>query len=453
MTGPGSLEVGDSLAEQLSALHNESLMLACQHLDSGHDVRLQAEAVVQDWKDRAEKMTRAITAPPPSRLSRLSRSSQRPRSMHSSIYSSTSSCSQAFLRRRSPRSSEGVGLPKEERLYRGIPPLVDLEQHRRRALMKPLRPLRSRALSAELASICSGAEMSIVDETDDIGMQDILPDLNAEELAAKYGDTGRSQSPGFSEPGNPAADCFSPKSAGADSVASSCHWGHHSVKLGDLYTKSSPRLKDLTSGATGQPVETSQSSNWQSVRRLPISTSMQGPGGKANWALRQDGKKSVVVRSNKRLNAFEDWTKNVSGPKMGLVQQVLSTDKGMELFSDGLKYKSSQFKNFWLEEMGADELFEDRTFYCKEGWHQMNRRRNKFEPELSHKGEELFNHYQIPCSRSSPSLPSYKKLLEASQGVMAKHMPQKRDIRETKKEKKHDAMGDVAASLRSMLSF
>jgi len=152
---------------------------------------------------------------------------------------------------------------------------------------------------------------------------------------------------------------------------------------------------------------------------------VQGTKGKASWALRSSKKKNRDVNDDKRMNAFEDWRKNGSGPKMRLIDQVLQTDSGIQHFQENLKSQSYRFKNFWLKDMVTeDELFSDRTFFSSEGLRVLKKnpqRQQRATSPIKSKAKQLFQHYDIPCPNISDlsglhsEVKGYSELLERSQ--------------------------------------
>ncbi|CAE7257817.1 CMPK, partial [Symbiodinium necroappetens] len=191
-------------------------------------------------------------------------------------------------------------------------------------------------------------------------------------------------------------------------------WSKHPLPAGDLYVCTSPRRAQLP-----------RTPNWASTRRVPVLFSVQGTKGKASWALRSSKKKNRDVNDDKRMNAFEDWRKNGSGPKMRLIDQVLQTDSGIQHFQENLKSQSYRFKNFWLKDMVTeDELFSDRTFFSSEGLRVLKKnpqRQQRATSPIKSKAKQLFQHYDIPCPNISDlsglhsEVKGYSELLERSQ--------------------------------------
>lgn len=153
--------------------------------------------------------------------------------------------------------------------------------------------------------------------------------------------------------------------------------------------------------------------------------SIQGTEGKSSWALRTLRKRDRVVFDDKKMNAFEDWRKNGSGPKMRLRDQVLQTEKGMQYFQDNLKKESYRFKNSWLKDVVTQEdLYSDRTFFCSEGLRVLKknpRRQPRPISPLKPQVRKLFDHYGISCPHiTEPTslhlqVASYAELLQKSQ--------------------------------------
>mmetsp|Transcript_26760 Transcript_26760/g.50325 ORF Transcript_26760/g.50325 Transcript_26760/m.50325 type:complete len:590 (-) Transcript_26760:61-1830(-) len=269
------------------------------------------------------------------------------------------------------RSDAGAGLPKHQRMYLGLPPSVDLEFERWRRRPNVTRP-GSMETSSSMTSLDKGMEKAFS-----------APDLC--ELSPS--DTGST---------------FGVKP-----------WSKHPLPPGDLFIFTSPRQTDLP-----------KTPNWASTRRVPVLFSVQGTKGKASWALRSSKKRDRVV-DNKRMNAFEDWRKNGSGPKMRLIDQVLQTENGIQYFQDNLKTQSYRFKNFWLKDMVTeDDLYHDRTFYCSEGLRVLKKnphRQPRATSPMRPKAKQLFSHYDLPCpnindlSSLHSEVKGYSELLEKSQ--------------------------------------
>jgi len=140
--------------------------------------------------------------------------------------------------------------------------------------------------------------------------------------------------------------------------------------------------------------------------------SMSGPGGKASWALR--GELTVNRSASGQAiadtgNMFEDWRRNSSGPARNTVAQALESDAGLHYFQDNLKRESGRFKNFWLnDEVGADDMFEDRTRFCDTGVKIGNKTLQAHPPNHAFKAtlmdrderfHELFHEYNLKPPR------------------------------------------------------
>eukprot|EP00434_Breviolum_minutum_P040131 symbB.v1.2.035655.t1/scaffold4856.1/size33858/2 len=240
------------------------------------------------------------------------------------------------------RSSEGLHLPRHERLYQGLPPAVDLDFERWRR-----HPSYTQ----------STMEPSTPSSTN---MEKGRGSISAHTLGS-----------------------WSTNSSMASTGAKST--SRHQLPRGDLY----------------------------------------GTEGKSSWALRTVRKRDRVVFDDKKMNAFEDWRKNGSGPKMRLRDQVLQTEKGIQYFHDNLKKESYRFKNFWLKDMVTqDDLYEDRTFYSSEGLRVLKKNpRRQLRPSspMKPQAKRLFDHYGLSCPQTSePStlhlqVSSYSELLQKSQ--------------------------------------
>mmetsp|Transcript_48593 Transcript_48593/g.77344 ORF Transcript_48593/g.77344 Transcript_48593/m.77344 type:complete len:612 (+) Transcript_48593:67-1902(+) len=267
-----------------------------------------------------------------------------------------------------PRSNEGLQLPRHERLYQGIPPAVDLDFERWRR-----HPSYQMEPSTPSSTYMEKGRGSISAQT-----------LGSWSTSSSLASTGMKST------------------------------SRHQLPRGDLYVNTSPRRGELP-----------RTPNWTSARRVPVLFSIQGTEGKSSWALRTLRKRDRVVFDDKKMNAFEDWRKNGSGPKMRLSDQVLQTEKGMQYFHDNLKKQSYRFKNFWLKDMVTqDDLYEDRTVYCSEGLRVLKKNpRKQLRPSspINPQAKKLFDHYGISCpSISEPStlhlqVNSYSELLQKSQ--------------------------------------
>ncbi|CAJ1363360.1 unnamed protein product, partial [Effrenium voratum] len=199
-------------------------------------------------------------------------------------------------------------------------------------------------------------------------------------------------------------------------------WSKNLLPPGDLYVTTALPKSDLPRNAA-----------WASTRRVPVLFSIQGTEGKASWALRTVRRRDRAAENEKKINAFEDWRKNGSGPKMRLTDQVLQTDKGIQYFQGSLKKQSYRFKNFWMKDMVTHEdLYEDRTFFCSEGLRVLKKNpRRQARPVSPTKPEakKLFSHYGVSCPSLADQtglhaeLSSYSELLAKSQHVAKMAMP------------------------------
>lgn len=271
------------------------------------------------------------------------------------------------------RSDQGLHLPTHERLYQGLPPAVDLEFERLRR--HPSFPSSIGELPASTASSTF--------------MEKGYGSMSAQTLSSWS--TSSSLSGSGSKP-----------------------ISRHQLPRGDIYVHTSPRRSELP-----------RTPNWSSARRVPVLFSIQGTEGKSSWALRTLRKRDRVVFDDKKMNAFEDWRKNGSGPKMRLRDQVLQTEKGMQYFQDNLKKESYRFKNSWLKDVVTQEdLYSDRTFFCSEGLRVLKknpRRQPRPISPLKPQVRKLFDHYGISCPHiTEPTslhlqVASYAELLQKSQ--------------------------------------
>jgi len=349
--------------ERLRQLHEQSLSLA-QALPHHSSVRLRAAQAKREWQIRAAEAT-LPKAPLASSSSGQNSSLQ----VWRSILGPPPKCA---IR----RSDAGAGLPKHQRMHLGIPPPVDLEfeRLRRRGNVGESRPGTMETLSsASLASTDKGLEES-----------SSAPQLGSWSPSDTCSSMG----------GKPSS--------------------RHPLPAGDLYVCTSPRRTQLP-----------RTPNWASTRRVPVLFSVQGTKGKASWALRSSKKKNRDVNDDKRMNAFEDWRKNGSGPKMRLIDQVLQTDSGIQHFQENLKSQSYRFKNFWLKDMVTeDDLFSDRTFFSSEGLRVLKKnpqRQQRATSPIKSKAKQLFQHYDVPCPNISDlsglhsEVKGYSELLERSQ--------------------------------------
>lgn len=347
--GPRCKEIGLDFWQKLMGLQDECLELA-QGLPHSSKVRQRAEQGKREWQLRAADATLPKLSPGCSGALQAWR------------------CMLGAPRKAAPRSTEGLHLPRHERLYQGIPPLVDLDFERWRR-----RPSYQMEPSTPSSTYMEKGRGSISAQT-----------LGSWSTSSSLASTGMKST------------------------------SRHQLPRGDLYVNTSPRRGELP-----------RTPNWTSARRVPVLFSIQGTEGKSSWALRTVRKRDRVVFDDKKMNAFEDWRKNGSGPKMRLRDQVLQTEKGMQYFHDNLKKQSYRFKNFWLKDMVTqDDLYEDRTVYCSEGLRVLKKNpRKQLRPSspMNPQAKKLFDHYGISCPNiSEPStlhlqVNSYSELLQKSQ--------------------------------------
>lgn len=348
--GPRCKEIGLDFWQKLMGLQDECLELA-QGLPRSSKVRQRAEQGKREWQLRAADATLPKLSPGCSGALQAWR------------------CMLGAPRKAyAPRSNEGLHLPRHERLYQGIPPVVDLDFERWRR-----HPSFQMEPSTPSSTYMEKGRGSISAQT-----------LGSWSTSSSLASTGMKST------------------------------SRHQLPRGDLYVNTSPRRGELP-----------RTPNWTSARRVPVLFSIQGTEGKSSWALRTLRKRDRVVFDDKKMNAFEDWRKNGSGPKMRLRDQVLQTEKGMQYFHDNLKKQSYRFKNFWLKDMVTqDDLYEDRTIYCSEGLRVLKKNpRKQLRPSspINPQAKKLFDHYGISCpSISEPStlhlqVNSYSELLQKSQ--------------------------------------
>jgi len=376
---------------QLAALHRDGVNLAQRHLPEEHPVRQRAEQALREWQVRLGRVPSASSV----RDSQFSRAS---RSQHGS------------------RSAPGIGLPKHERMYLGLPPAVDLKEHRRRR-----RPWSS----------TSGMSMTSGASFDD-----------AEGLVYEEDSRESHSAPGSGL--NAGAHGVSCESRGS---TSSSFWGHHSVKCGDLYASSSAPASEFP-----------RTPNWSARRRVPGSFNMAGSGGRASWALRHAEPVQRVHDQGKpgKPNPFEDWISNGGSDKIDLKKQIIQSEAGIRHFHKKLKHESLQFKSVFLRsEIGADELYEDRMLYCDEGVKILTKSGHRDMPPciVSREAKDLFRFYDVRCpkrdTKHSAALSSYGALLQASEGIMAKKLPSRRNAFRAKTEEKREERLSVLAGFTS----
>jgi len=376
---------------QLAALHRDGVNLAQRHLPEEHPVRQRAEQALREWQVRLGRVPSASSV----RDSQFSKAS---RSQHGS------------------RSAPGIGLPKHERMYLGLPPAVDLKEHRRRR-----RPWSS----------TSGMSMTSGASFDD-----------AEGLVYEEDSRESHSAPGSGL--NAGAHGVSCESRGS---TSSSFWGHHSVKCGDLYASSSAPASEFP-----------RTPNWSARRRVPGSFNMAGSGGRASWALRHAEPVQRVHDQGKpgKPNPFEDWISNGGSDKIDLKKQIIQSEAGIRHFHKKLKHESLQFKSVFLRsEIGADELYEDRMLYCDEGVKILTKSGHRDMPPciVSREAKDLFRFYDVRCpkrdTKHSAALSSYGALLQASEGIMAKKLPSRRNAFRAKTEEKREERLSVLAGFTS----
>ncbi|CAE8719221.1 unnamed protein product [Polarella glacialis] len=364
---------------------------AQRHLPEEHPVRQRAEQALREWQVRLGRVPSASSV----RDSQFSKAS---RSQHGS------------------RSAPGIGLPKHERMYLGLPPAVDLKEHRRRR-----RPWSS----------TSGMSMTSGASFDD-----------AEGLVYEEDSRESHSAPGSGL--NAGAHGVSCESRGS---TSSSFWGHHSVKCGDLYASSSAPASEFP-----------RTPNWSARRRVPGSFNMAGSGGRASWALRHAEPVQRVHDQGKpgKPNPFEDWISNGGSDKIDLKKQIIQSEAGIRHFHKKLKHESLQFKSVFLRsEIGADELYEDRMLYCDEGVKILTKSGHRDMPPciVSREAKDLFRFYDVRCpkrdTKHSAALSSYGALLQASEGIMAKKLPSRRNAFRAKTEEKREERLSVLAGFTS----
>ncbi|CAE7584450.1 CMPK, partial [Symbiodinium natans] len=351
--------------DSLRRLHQQSLSLA-EALPHHSVVRLRAAQAKREWQIRAAEATL-----PKAPLASSSLGQNSSLQVWRSLLGPPPKCAVR-------RSDAGAGLPKHQRMHLGIPPPVDMDfERRRRANAAERRPGSMETLSS--TSLSSFASVN--------------KGLDESSSAPQLGG-------------------WSPSDTGSSLGVKP--WSRHPLPAGDLYVCTSPRRTQLP-----------RTPNWASTRRVPVLFSVQGTKGKASWALRSSKKKNRDVNDDKRMNAFEDWRKNGSGPKMRLIDQVLQTENGIQHFQENLKTQSYRFKNFWLKDMVTeDDLYSDRTFFCSEGLRVLKRnpqRQPRAMSPIKPKAKQLFQHYDVQCPSISDlsglhsEVKGYSELLEKSQ--------------------------------------
>jgi len=387
-------EIAAGLRAEIAELHQEGPELARRYLPKKNIVRIAAEKAFCEWQVRSVSITDGSIPPVDPKALRTALAVTR-------------------LRKYTSRPAvDGLSLTKHERLYNGIPPLVDLQEERRRR-----RTEKSLGASSSMPSLDALDEFTktrselamSAKSAPSIGPR---PTMVASDLEMSKSSNG--------------------KHAGLSQSAATLNfeigmkesWGKHSVHLGDLYSRSTISKRELPKS----------SNSWHSVRRSPVGFSIHGPAGKASWALRKEVRRKKNDDGQK-INAFEDYRRNASGPKLNVKDQVLQTDGGINLFKNDMKNESKKFKNFWLkEEVTQDELWEDRTMYGTEGVRLMRKSKPPRQPAAhTNEAAALFYYYNV----TSPACPEtvagthtqlagYGKLLDKSGSYMKKQMPKKR---------------------------
>jgi len=392
-------EIAAGLRAEVAELHKEGPELARKHLPKANYVRIAAEKAFHAWQVRSMRITDGSIPPLHPKDMRAALAATRPRTY------------------KTRPAEDGLSLTKHERLYQGVPPLIDLREER----------LRRRGQSLSSTSPASTMFPSS-DALDDFTKtkSDITRTLSVPSMPS-VGPRPTLAISNLSMP-QPAAASLSQSAATLNfELGMQESWGKNSVKLGDLYTRSQMRKSDMPKG----------SNNWQSVRRSPVSFGIHGPAGKASWALRQE-KRRKVNEDGHKINAFEDWKKNATGPRVNVKDQVLQTEGGVKHFKADMKNESRKFKNFWLkEEVTADDLWEDRTFYGTEGIRILRKAQPPKQPAgHTEKASQLFYYYNVPGPANSEhvglthaELAGYGKLLDKSGSYLKKHMPHKRSNR------------------------
>jgi len=401
-------------SEELAELHSQGLLIANQYLPRRNTVRIQATKAHREWQMRSTGITdeslwpfnaQGVARGPAMQVWRNHLSQSRPHTT---------------------KSEAGIGLSKHERLYQGIPPQVDVREQRRRGLLSSqllrehrpdsgIRTLSGQAAQFSLDSAPSEASMVYDEDEGAAGGRELERALTAPH-------------------------------AGLENVSQD---RLTTIKTGDLYTGSSPHSREPQRSASGG-----------AIRRTPVLFSMMGAGGKAAWALRRAGKKRLQDDTH-RINAFEDWTKNASGPKVNLKDQILQTETGIQHFQSELKRSSDKFKHFWLkDEVTADDLWQDRTIYCGEGLRVLRKSKPPKTPTpATPKAQKLFKDYGMTCPNSPDlsvvyqELSTYGSLLSKSQETLNKLMPNKRGTREEKYHKEESGKFASLKGLGGLLSF
>jgi len=96
---------------------------------------------------------------------------------------------------------------------------------------------------------------------------------------------------------------------------------------------------------------------------------MDGPGGKATWALRGDRKqlqrnaKGTVIK-----NPFEDYLDFARGPEKTLAMRVTDDENYMAKLKHDYAEQGRLFKNYWMRyEVEPEHLLEDRIRFTETG--------------------------------------------------------------------------------------
>jgi len=385
-------EIAAGLRAEMAELHKEGPELARRYLPKGNIVRRAAEKAFCEWQVRSVSITDGSVPPVDPKALRTALAMIRPRK-----YASRPAV-------------DGLSLTKHERLYHGIPPLIDLQAERRRRRAE-------KSGSVQLGASSSMPSLDALDEfTKTRSELEKSANSATSDLAMSKSSNGKQ------------AGLLQSAATLNFEIGMKESWGKHSVHLGDLYSRSTIGKRELPKS----------SNNWQSVRRSPVSFSIHGPAGKASWALRKEVRRKQNLQEGQKINAFEDWRRNASGPKLNVKDQVLQTDGGINLFKTDMKNQSKKFKNFWLkEEVSQDELWQDRTFYGTEGVRLLRKSQPPRQPAAhTNEAAALFYYYNVPSpacpetvAATHTQLAGYGKLLDKSGSYMKKLMPQRRGAR------------------------
>lgn len=170
----------------------------------------------------------------------------------------------------------------------------------------------------------------------------------------------------------------------------------------------------------------------RSSRRIPIFFNMDGPGGKATWALRGDRKqlqrnaKGTVIK-----NPFEDYLDFARGPEKTLAMRVTDDENYMAKLKHDYAEQGRLFKNYWMRyEVEPEHLLEDRIRFTETGI-SVHKKVSKLYPRTDPRSRwpelaadrvplsTLFKHYGVKhekslVSKSEPGLRSLSTLLSKS---------------------------------------